>query len=161
MSKLISGIIPTRQGADRAVQGLIDEGFRQEDISVLMSESNVGREFQVEKGSKAPEGAVTGAAIGGAVGAAAMGLAAIATVAIPGMAIVAAGPAIAALTGLGAGAAAGGITGGLIGLGIPEHEAKLYNERLGKGGVLVGVQTDGDRSKIAQRILEAAGAEKV
>ena len=90
-----------------------------------------------------------------------MGLAAIATVAIPGMAIVAAGPIVAALTGLGAGAAAGGITGGLIGLGVPEHEAKLYDQKMGKGGVLVGVHAEGDRGTSAKRILEAAGAEKL
>ena len=161
MSKLISGIFPTRNSADRAVQDLLDDGFRQADISVLLSESNVGHEFTVEKGTKAPEGVATGAAIGGAVGAVAMGLAAIATVAIPGMAFVAAGPIVAALTGMGAGAAAGGITGGLIGLGIPEHEAKLYNEKMGSGGVLVGVHAEGDRANSAKRILEAAGAEKL
>jgi len=160
MSKLITGIFPTRSGADRAYQDLVGHDFRPEDISVLMPDSDIGREFEVEKSSKAPEGAATGAAIGGAVGAAAMGLAAVATVAIPGMAFVAAGPVIAALTGLGAGAAAGGIAGGLIGLGIPEHEAKLYTERLGKGGVLVGVRADDDRTHEAKNILDAAGAQK-
>jgi hypothetical protein len=161
MSKLITGIFPTRSGADRAMQDLMDAGFRTEEISVLQPETNVGSEFNVEKNTKAPEGAATGAAIGGAVGAVAMGLAAVATVAIPGMAIVAAGPIIAALTGLGAGAAAGGLTGALIGLGIPEHEAKLYHEKMGAGGVLVGVDADGDRAGAAKRILDSAGAEKV
>ncbi len=161
MSKLISGIFPTRTSADRAVQDLMDDGFRKEDISVLMSKSDEGKEFQVEKGNKAAEGVATGAAIGGTVGAVALGIAAIATVAIPGLAFVAAGPIVAALAGLGAGAAAGGLTGGLVGLGIPEHEAKLYNEKLGAGGVLVGVHAEGDREKIAKRILETAGAEKV
>ena len=161
MSKLITGIFPTRGSADRAVQDLAAAGFRTEDVSVLMPETDLGREFNVEKNTKAPEGAATGAAIGGTVGAVAAGLAAIGTVAIPGMAFVAAGPLVAALTGLGAGAAAGGITGALVGLGIPEHEAKLYKEKMGAGGVLVGVHAEGDRAKEARRILDNAGAEKV
>jgi len=161
MSKLITGIFPTRSSADRAVQDLVSAGFRTEDVSVLMPETDVGREFNVEKNTKAPEGAATGATIGGVVGAVAMGLAAIGTVAVPGLAFVAGGPIVAALTGLGAGAAAGGLTGALVGLGIPEHEAKIYKEKMGAGGVLVGVTADGDRAKEAKRIMDAAGAEKV
>ena len=76
MSKLITGIFPTRSSADRAVQDLVSAGFRTEDVSVLMPETDVGREFNDEKNTKAPEGAATGAAIGGVVGAVAAGLAA-------------------------------------------------------------------------------------
>jgi uncharacterized membrane protein len=68
---------------------------------------------------------------------------------------------VAALAGLGAGAAAGGLTGALIGLGIPEHEAKFYDKEIEKGGILVGVYAHDDRQKVARDILEAAGAEKV
>jgi hypothetical protein len=161
MSKLITGIFPTRGAADQAYRDLMNAGFRPENVSVLMPETDYGQEFNVEKHNKAAEGAGTGAAIGGAVGAVAAGLAAVATVAVPGMAFVAAGPIVAALTGLGAGAAAGGLTGALVGLGIPEHEAKLYKDKMGAGGVLVGVHADGDREKEAKRILESAGAEKI
>jgi hypothetical protein len=161
MSKLITGIFPTADSADRAVRDLAEAGFRPEDISVLMPETHEGHEFKIEKHTKASQGAATGAAIGGTVGAVAMGIAAIATVAVPGLAFVAAGPIIAALTGLGAGAAAGGVTGALVGLGVPEHEAKLYNERLGKGGVLVGVHAEDDRTHDAERILTTAGADNV
>ena len=45
--------------------------------------------------------------------------------AIPGLGpFIAAGPVMAALSGAAAGAAVGGIAGALIGLGIPEIEAK-------------------------------------
>ena len=57
--------------------------------------------------------------------------------------------------------AAGGLVGGLVGLGIPEHEAKFYDEELRKGGILVGVYAHGDRVKLAREILDAAGATKV
>jgi len=80
---------------------------------------------------------------------------------LDGLQVLAAGPIVAALTGLGAGAAAGGLTGALIGLGIPEHEAKFFHEELERGGILLGVYTHADRAKIAKEILESAGAEKV
>jgi len=68
---------------------------------------------------------------------------------------------VATLAGLGAGAAAGGVTGALIGLGVPEHEARFYNEQIEHGGILVGVYTHDDRAGQARKILEAAGADKV
>lgn len=76
------------------------------------------------------------------------------------MALVAAGPIVATLTGLGTGAAAGGLTGALIGLGIPEHEAKFYHDEIKQGGILVGVYAHKDRMQLAREILEASGAEK-
>ena len=65
------------------------------------------------------------------------------------------------MTGLGAGAAAGGLTGALVGLGIPEHEARFYQEEIRKGRILVGVHAQADRKAKAKTILDAAGAEKV
>jgi uncharacterized membrane protein len=59
------------------------------------------------------------------------------------------------------GAAAGGLTGALIGLGIPEHEAKFFNEEIERGGILVGVYTHEDRASQARKIMDAAGAERV
>lgn len=161
MSQLITGIFPNRDIAERAIQHLIDAGFAPEDTSLLMSEGTRGREFQMEKSTKAPEGAVTGATVGGVLGAIGASLVALGTLAVPGLGLVAAGPIVAALSGLGAGAAAGGLVGGLVGLGVPEHEAKFYDEEIRKGGILVGVYAHGDRVKLAREILDAAGATKV
>ena len=161
MSQLITGIFPNRDIAERAIQHLVDAGFAPEDTSLLMSEGTRGREFQMEKTTKAPEGAVTGATVGGVLGAVAAGLVAVGTLAVPGLNLVAAGPIVAALSGLGAGAAAGGMVGGLVGLGVPEHEAKFYDKEIAKGGILLGVYAHDDRQKLAKDILEAAGAEKV
>lgn len=161
MSILVTGIFNSRTTADLAVDDLVHAGFSKDDISVLMSDTTQGREFGIHEGSKAPEGAATGAAIGGTLGAVAAGLAAVASLAVPGLALVAAGPLVAALTGLGAGAAAGGLTGALIGLGIPEHEARFYHDELRQGGILVGVYCHKDRVAQAKSVLDAAGAEKV
>ena len=161
MSKLVTAIFHSRSAAEMAVDELNRAGFAPEDVSLLMSDSTRGREFAVKKSTKVPEGTATGATVGGVIGAVAAGLAAVGSLAIPGLALVAAGPVVAALAGLGAGAAAGGLTGALIGLGLPEHEAKFYDKEIEKGGILVGVYAHDDRQKSAREILEAAGAEKV
>lgn len=78
------------------------------------------------------------------------------------MALVAAGPLIAALAGAGAGAATGGIVGGLIGLGVEEHHAKRYQETIEGGGVVVAVATEGDEeAERAEYELKEAGALEV
>jgi hypothetical protein len=126
-----------------------------------MSDATQGREFGLAMATKAPEGAATGGTIGGVIGAVAAGLVAAGIVVVPGLALVAAGPIVATLAGLGAGAAAGGLTGALIGLGLPEHEARFFNEQIEHGGILVGVYTHNDRATQAKKILEASGADKV
>ena len=162
MAKLVTGLFKTRSGAERAVDNLVNDGFPREDISLLMSDATRGREFALQMATKAPEGAATGATVGGALGAIAAGLVVLGLIAIPGgLAIVAAGPVLATLAGLGAGAAAGGLAGALIGLGIPEHEAKFYNEAIEKGGILLGVYAHDDRAGHARKILEASEAEQV
>ena len=161
MAKLITGLFHSRESAELAAEELVKAGFAPDDISLLMSDTTQGREFAIKKSTKAPEGAATGAAVGGTLGAVAAGLAAVATLTIPGLQILAAGPVVAALTGLGAGAAAGGLTGALIGLGIPEHEAKFFHGELERGGILLGVYSHDDRTKMAKEVLESAGAEKI
>ena len=56
------------------------------------------------------------------------------------------------LAGLGVGAAAGGIVGALIGVGIPEAEAKFYAQEISeKDAILVGVEvTESDRDVVRQ-----------
>ncbi|HLQ66385.1 MAG TPA: general stress protein [Candidatus Limnocylindrales bacterium] len=161
MSKLVTAIFNSRSQAEMAVDELTKAGFSRDDISLLMSESTRGREFAVKKTTKVPEAAAAGMTVGGVLGAVAAGLAAVGTLVVPGLSLVAAGPLVAAVAGLGAGAAAGGLTGALIGLGIPEHEAKFYDQEITKGGILIGVYAHDDRAKIAREVLESAGAEKV
>lgn len=161
MATLVTGLFKARSNAERAVEDLVAHGWSRDDISLLMSDATQGREFGLAMATKAPEGAATGGAIGGVLGAIAAGLVATGVLAVPGLALLAAGPIVATLAGLGAGAAAGGVTGALIGLGIPEHEARFFNEQLEHGGILIGVYTHDDRVGQARKVLEAAGADKV
>ena len=63
---------------------------------------------------------------------------------------------------MGAGGALGGITGALIGLGIPEYQAKRYEGRIRKGGILLSVHCDDSEwTKKAKEILENNGATDV
>ena len=113
--------------------------------------------------AKAPAGAAYGAGSGAAVGGALGWLVGVGALAIPGIGpIVAAGPLLAALAGVGVGGALGGFTGVLIGAGIPEDEAKKYEGRLLKGGILVAVhcETTEEISR-AKGIMEVTGAQDI
>jgi hypothetical protein len=116
-----------------------------------------------EKHTKAPEGATTGATTGGIIGGTLGLLAGIGALAIPGMGpFIAAGPIMAALSGLGAGGALGGIIGALVGAGIPEYEAKRYENRLKEGGILIAVRANSDSfAKQVKEVMEKNGAEDV
>jgi hypothetical protein len=97
--------------------------------------------------------------VGGALG----WLAGIGALAIPGLGpFIAAGPIMAALAGAGVGGTVGGIGGALIGLGIPEYEAKRYEGRVKQGGILLSVHADSsDWTKRAKDILEQTGAQDI
>jgi len=63
------------------------------------------------------------------------------------------------LSGAAVGGAVGGVAGALIGLGIPEYQAKQYEGKVKGGGILISVHTeDGDEVKAAKEIFERAGA---
>ena len=69
---------------------------------------------------------------------------------------------MAALAGVGVGTAVGGLAGGLIGMGIPEYEAKRYEGRVRDGGILLSVHSDNSEwTKKAKEILESTGAQDI
>lgn len=56
----------------------------------------------------------------------------------------------------------GGIAGGLIGMGLPEYEAKRYEGMVKEGGILISVHCDdSDWAGRAKKILEFTGAKDV
>ena len=89
----VFGIYPSTVAVDVAVDALKDAGFRATDISVLFPENVGTKDFAHEKGTKAPEGATTGAGSGAVVGAGLGWLVGIGALAIPGVGpFIAAGP---------------------------------------------------------------------
>jgi len=159
----VFGIYPDQLTAEDAVDNLKDTGFRSTDISVLFPDNQGTKDFAHEKHTKAPEAAVAGGSSGAIIGGALGWLAGIGALAIPGVgAFIAAGPIMGMLGGIGVGGAIGGLTGALIGLGIPEYEAKRYEGRIRRGGILLSVHCDDtDWAKRAKNILHQTGGEDV
>ena len=159
----VFGIYPSYAVVENGVDALKAAGFRNTDISALFPENVGSKDFAHEKGTKAPEGASTGAGTGALIGGGLGWLVGIGALAIPGLGpFIAAGPIMAALAGAGVGGAVGGITGALIGMGIPEYEAKRYEGRVKEGGILLSVHSDNSEwTKRAKEILERTGAQDI
>lgn len=156
----VFGLYPGADAAERAVNTLIQAGFSNNSISVLLQDNQSTKDFAHEKHTKAPEGTTTGAATGGVVGGTLGLLAGIGALAIPGLGpFIAAGPIMGALAGLGVGGAVGGLIGALVGMGIPEFEAKRYEGHVKGGGVLLSVHCDtAEQITRAKGILTGTGA---
>lgn len=162
MTKILTAVFETHTQAARAVESLAAAGFGHDEISFVASDEFDVDTFGVETHSKMPEGAAIGAGAGGAVGAVVAGMTLVGAVASGGLGLIAAGPIVAALAGAGAGAAGGSVIGGLIGLAIPEHEVKHYEEALEKGHVLVGVECEtSDQRKTVKDIFNRCNASKI
>ncbi len=163
MKNYTLGVFHTPEQAAVAVSRLhTDFSIPSDAISYLYKDTDgtVQKSSEGDVESAPVEGAKTGATIGSVIGAG-LGIAAVVGL-IPIIGpVFAAGPLIAALgfgggavatTAVGAltGAAAGGLVGALINLGIDEEEAKIYEEKITSGNVLVAVHADGaiDVSKV-------------
>lgn len=159
----VYGIYSSTSAAESAVDHLVQMGFAESDVSVLMSDIEATRDFAHEKNTKAPEGTAVGVTTGGVVGGTIGLLAGLGALAIPGVGpLIAAGPIMAGLAGLGVGGAVGGLVGALVGLGIPEYEAKRYEGRLRDGGILLSVHCDtSEEIDRAKQMLKATGAEDI
>ena len=178
--KTIVGSFDSLDEANRVARELMDDGFRDSDVSVVASNlrgqygdatTAIGAtsgvrtsdgggltrrtDVKTDDSSGAAAGAVTGGVVGGAAGLAAslMGLA------IPGIGpIIAAGPIVATLTGAGVGAVAGGLIGGLTDMGVSRSDAEYYAEAVRRGGALVTVRADENRADRAAEIMRSHGA---
>ena len=152
--KVILGAFRSFSHARDAIHQMEMDGVSHDHIS-LVGPERARQEFaEIESKTRAGEGAGIGGAAGVAIGALAAGLTAVASIAIPGVGLLAAGPLVAALAGAGAGGMAGGVVGGLIGLGLTEHEAHFNTAVLKEGGYIVAVTTDDARErKVAADLL--------
>src|SRR5919201_3209901 len=155
----VVGVFDNRTEAERAVDELHRAGFRDDQIGYAAhgGEAPEGStDWQAagpgEAGEGAAKGAVSGGIIGGILGALATGL-------IPGIGPVVAGGLLAGIIGGGLiGAAGGGLLGALVGsMGVPEEEARYYDQEFRSGRTIVTVKADG-RYDEAQSILRQSGA---
>jgi hypothetical protein len=159
MGSTVYCIARSEAQAIRIGNRLFEAGFSSDDISMLYPDPSGIRDLAHENTTKAPEGAATGATTGAILGGALGWLAGIGTLAIPGVGpLIAAGPILATLSGLAVGGTVGGVSGALVGMGIPEYEAQQYEGRLREGNILISVHADD--SDEAARIREVFSEEK-
>lgn len=138
--------------AENIVSALKSAGFSSDAISALLPDKRTTKDFAHEHNTKAPEGATAGGVAGLGVGAAVGWLAGIGALAIPGVGpFIAAGPIMAALGGAAVGTAAGGLIGALVGMGIPEFEAKRYDAKIREGNILISVHTEDSKQRDAAK----------
>jgi hypothetical protein len=160
MTKTVLGIFAEQEDAEDAISRLKDSGYDPKDISIVMRDNRMSEDISDNTGTNVVGGALSGATTGALLGSLA-GL--LASFAIPGLgAFFIGGPIATALgltgaaattaSGAATGALAGGLIGALTGFGLSEEEARIYEERLREGGILVAVPA---------RVDEEAGVEEI
>jgi hypothetical protein len=169
--KTVAGVFSSQGQAQQALQDLRTAGFDPQQVSVIARDQERARDVAAETGAEVPAGAATGAGLGAVLGGVAGWLVGIGALAIPGIGpVVAAGPIAAALgvagttaaVGAGAGAVAGGLVGALTGWGFSEAEAREYQERVGRGDILLAVEVPDDADTgHAEDILRRHGGDRV
>ncbi len=140
------GAFPTRQDAENAIKELKNAGFDLDKISAIAqnhSGEKLTDEIEVKSSSaRAKEGAETGALMGATTGSMLGLIGSLSVLAIPGVGIATQAVVLLgnALLGSGIGAAGGTLVGALIGWGIPEEQAKYYQELLSKGSYVILIE---------------------
>lgn len=152
---IVVGVFNDRRSADAAIDDLKSAGFWPEQVGVVALDPEghiTSKAATATKGaSNATDGAVAGAVVGLGIGGL-VGLGVLAGV-IPVI-----GPAIAAgtlgtiLSNAAGGAAIAGLTGALVGWGVPEEHAKYYENELKAGRIVLTVHA-GDRGAEVRTIV--------
>jgi hypothetical protein len=162
MTHTVIGFFADSTAAGEAVGDLKSKGYTKE-ISVLAHDKSTEGGDMHEVKKDAAVGAAVGTAVGAVTGALAGLFSGITALAVPGIGILIGGPLAMALglTGGAAGALTGGLAGALIDWGINAPTAKLYEQRIMRGEVLVGVSVPEERTGSVRSVLEAHGADEV
>jgi hypothetical protein len=152
----VYGIYPNRPAAENGVGQLKRAGFAPSDVSIVIPNTAPA---PIDPANASVDNAEMGAMAGGLFG----WMAGIGAMAIPGFgAAIAGGPIAWAVLTVGALTGAGGLIGGLIGLGIPEKESHHYHSRLHTGDILLSVHCENaDAMLNAKEALIQTGAEDV
>jgi hypothetical protein len=131
---------PQRDAAEATLDTLRTAGFRNSDISLVFA------------------GGPTHASAGMLAW-----LAGVGALSIPGSApLIAAGPIMGLLGGVSLNSAATGVPGALMALGVPEYEARRYEQRMRNGGVLVSIHCENEEwERRARSVLDHHDAEDI
>lgn len=147
----VVGVFDNKDSAEDAIRQIKDLGFNEDEISLV---AKGDEENNDDLNQDLTNGATTGGALGGLAGIAA----GVGALAIPGIGpILAAGPIAAGLTG----AAAGGLTGGLVDMGIPQERGDYYENEVKSGKILAAIETEDDNIDDIASALRNNGASDV
>lgn len=142
--RTVIGVFEDADSATQALNALRDAGFTPEQVSVIARDTRTTRDM-AENTDMVAEDAGKGAVVGTVLGGLAGWLVGVSALAIPGIGpIVGAGIIGSTLAGAGIGAAAGGLIGALSSYGVPEEDARQYEESVRQGSVLLTVHANDD-----------------
>src|SRR5690625_1311681 len=143
--KIIGGVFSDVATSEKVIRELKGQGYSSKGISIFAHDKSKAEVLEDEtntrvttndegRGKNAGKGAGIGAASGGVLGSLGGLVVGLGLLTIPGLGqVAAAGPLAAALTGAAVAAGGGGIIGALVGLGMPEEQAKQYESFLKNG----------------------------
>jgi hypothetical protein len=149
-SKVLSGMFRDREATDRAYNSLLDKGYRNNEINVVMTAESREKYYgdasdEKEFGLQDSFSSNFSSRIGSNVGVISGVQAAIEeSVVIHGLGVLIAGPLTSELTG----AVSGGMIGVLVDSGIPEPRARLYDSGIKEGNVVIYVSPKDDADAI-------------
>ena len=157
----VVGIFENTDNAIAALNELREADFNAEQISVVARDAEATTEISEQTdlvAEEAGKGALAGTFLGGVAG----WLIGISALAIPGIGpVIGAGIIGTALAGAGIGAAAGGLIGALGAYGIPEEDARGYEEEVRQGGVLLTAHAgNAEQAAQAQMIFDRIGSHR-
>src|ERR687894_2658274 len=137
--RTVVGVFDGPNHAEQALNELRNAGFQPEQVSVVARDNRETKDM-VESTGMGAEGAGTGAVLGGITGGVLGWLVGIGALAIPGIGpVVAAGALATTLGGAAVGAVAGGLIGALAAAGVPEEDARAYEDHVKQGSILLTV----------------------
>jgi len=160
---MVFGIYSGRASAETAADALVSAGFSSSDICALLpgNISGTHTETEPEPNSHEPAARRVTSARGFFTGTLDV-MVGLGMLAIPGL-----GPMVgestlkAGLAGLGVDGAVGDVAKALIHMGVPELEAKRYEDRLERGAILLAMRCNSDVISYIKAILKRTGAEDV
>lgn len=151
MSKAISCTVKSNIQAEKILDDLLAVGFSNKNVSILFPDRIDTKKWIQSKLEAAP------GVLGWLVG--------VGILAIPGIGpFIVAGPLLKALNGSVAGIAMGHVTTALIGLGMPEYESKIYENKIKEGLILISAHTQEmkqEKRDEARRIFKNAEANDI
>ena len=158
----VFGIFYDKEHADRSVERLTASDFTTDDVSILAPSVLGSKDLAHDRDAIAGNSTAvvtSSVAVGGTLGL----VAGIGALAIPGIGpLLAAGPLLGALAGMGAGGVVGGTIDAIDAVGPPDLAAKRYEGHIEEGGILVTIHcgTSGQVAR-AKELLTQTGARAI